>query len=543
MKKLSNKYKNLATLTLVLIMAIIAVKFLDISNPGVQADTIAQTLPFSQNWSNINLITVNDDWSSVPGIIGYRGDDATTTTAGIDPRTILADRSTPVNVVANQAAPNTFTTGAVAEFDGIPNPVVALQGSGTADAPHIVIRINTIGKSNIVFAANIRDIDGSADDAIQQVDVQYRVGATGNYTSVPGGYIADATTGGTDTQVTPLNLTLPAAANDQAIVDIRVITTNAIGSDELVGVDDINITSGGGTPTPTPTPRDANVDFNGDNKSDYVVTRNVSGGKNWYVNTNGSAGFTAIQFGVSTDIEIPEDYDGDNKDDIAVYRDGTQGAFYILQSQTNTFRAVAFGTTGDDPKVVADYDGDNKADIAVYRKSNTTGNVYLYISSITGNMIRTQWGSTTNIRPIVGDYDGDNKADFCVYDGNVFYLLKSTGGTEFIRFGEALDVTVPGDFDGDGKSDFALVRNQNGQLVWYISTRANTFLAYNFGLSSDVIAPGDYDGDGIQDVAVWRSSATPGATSFYSRKSSDGTLQVFQFGVPGDYPVANWYVH
>ena len=30
--------------------------------------------PFSQNWSNANLIPSNDDWSAVPSIIGYRGD-------------------------------------------------------------------------------------------------------------------------------------------------------------------------------------------------------------------------------------------------------------------------------------------------------------------------------------------------------------------------------------------------------------------------------------------------------------------------------------
>jgi hypothetical protein len=42
--------------------------------PAVQADGTAQTLPFSQNWSNTGLITTSDDWSGVPGIIGYRGD-------------------------------------------------------------------------------------------------------------------------------------------------------------------------------------------------------------------------------------------------------------------------------------------------------------------------------------------------------------------------------------------------------------------------------------------------------------------------------------
>ncbi|MBK8425636.1 MAG: hypothetical protein IPL27_06455 [Lewinellaceae bacterium] len=37
----------------------------------------AQPLPFSQNWTNTGLITVNDDWSGVPGIQGRRGDGLT----------------------------------------------------------------------------------------------------------------------------------------------------------------------------------------------------------------------------------------------------------------------------------------------------------------------------------------------------------------------------------------------------------------------------------------------------------------------------------
>ncbi len=123
------------------------------------ADNTPQTIPFTQNWTNTGLITAANDWSGVPGIIGYRGD-ALTASPGTDPQTIVADGSaTPVNVMANQTAPNTNTTGGIAEFE-ITNPVVALQGSGTADAPHLVIHLNTTGQSNITAAYNVRDIDG-----------------------------------------------------------------------------------------------------------------------------------------------------------------------------------------------------------------------------------------------------------------------------------------------------------------------------------------------------------------------------------------------
>src|SRR6185503_15320983 len=89
------------------------------------------------------------------------------------------------------------------------------------------------------------------DNAIQQVGLHFRVGTSGSFTNVPAGYVADATTGPSQaTLVTPVSAVLPAAANNQPIVQVRIMTTNAVGNDELVGVDDIQVTgSTGGQPT------------------------------------------------------------------------------------------------------------------------------------------------------------------------------------------------------------------------------------------------------------------------------------------------------
>ncbi|HEX9961486.1 MAG TPA: hypothetical protein VGB00_11170, partial [Pyrinomonadaceae bacterium] len=106
----------------------------------VSANTTPQTLPFTQNWTNTGLITANDDWSMVPGIVGYLGDITTTTQANLDPRAITQDFTTQ-DVIANQTSPDTNASGGVGEFE-IANPTIALQGSGTADAPNIVIYLN-----------------------------------------------------------------------------------------------------------------------------------------------------------------------------------------------------------------------------------------------------------------------------------------------------------------------------------------------------------------------------------------------------------------
>lgn len=211
---------------------------------GGVLDTTPQIPPFAQSWTNAGLITTNDVWTDVPGIRGFRGDNLTSGNA-TDPQTILAPGdTTPVDVIANQANPNTLTDGGVAEFDGIANRVVALQGSGTADAPHIEIYLNTTGLRQIRVSYNLRDVDSSTDNAVTRVAAHYRVGTTGAFTNLPAAYVPDATTGPSQvTQVTAVAVTLPAAADNRALVTVRVMTANAAGNDEWVGIDDISVTA------------------------------------------------------------------------------------------------------------------------------------------------------------------------------------------------------------------------------------------------------------------------------------------------------------
>src|SRR5262245_55833952 len=198
--------------------------------------------PLTQNWGNAGLITTNDDWSGVPSIIGYLGDIDAGSPTGVDPRTLTGAALGAVDVIANQSNPNTLATGGVAEF-AIADPTVALNGSGTADAPSLVVYLDATGRQDVRVQFNVRDIDGSADDAMQQVAVQYRIGDSGAWTNVTGGYVADATTANTATQVTAIDVMLPSAVNNQAQVQVRILTTNAGGSDEWVGIDDINVSS------------------------------------------------------------------------------------------------------------------------------------------------------------------------------------------------------------------------------------------------------------------------------------------------------------
>lgn len=44
-----------------------------------------------------------------------------------------------------------------------------------------------------------------------------------------------------DVKTTHVSVTLPSACNNAALVQLRIMTTNAVGNDEWVGVDNISI--------------------------------------------------------------------------------------------------------------------------------------------------------------------------------------------------------------------------------------------------------------------------------------------------------------
>jgi hypothetical protein len=246
-----------------------------IATAPVAADSTPQTPPFSQDWHDRNLISANDDWSGVPGIVGFLGQNITAN-SGADPQTLLTDSTATndVDVMANLPEAN-ITNGGVAEFDGaelFPDSVVALQGDGFADAPYLRINLQTTGLRSITVAYDLRDVDDTVDNAVQPVALQFRVGSTGTWTNVPAAFVADATTGPSlATLVTPVSALLPVAANDSPLLQIRIITANAVPADEWVGIDDISVTASAMDQPPAVVST-----FPGDNAADVPVDANLS---------------------------------------------------------------------------------------------------------------------------------------------------------------------------------------------------------------------------------------------------------------------------
>jgi len=262
-------------------------------------------------------------------------------------------------------------------------------------------------------------------------------------------------------------------------------------------------------------------DFDGDGRTDIAVFRPSD--SVWYLNRS-TAGFAAVQFGLSNDTIVPADYDGDRKTDIAIFRDG---AWYVLQSASGEVYISQFGSAGDIPQP-ADYDGDGRAELAVFRQG-----VWYTYNIVTGQTNQIQFGIPED-RPVAGDYDGDGKTDLAIFRPSTadwWYLSSLTGAQTTVHWGISTDIAVPADYDGDGKTDFAVYRDG----TWYILASTQGVMIFNFGLASDLPAPGDYDGDGKADAAVYREGV------WYILGTTNGVI-ITQFGLAGDKPIANAYV-
>jgi hypothetical protein len=410
---------------------------------------------------------------------------------------------------------------------------------------------------------------------------------------------------GNDTVVLFINPTLPGnepgsatlTAPDSAAADINpgsiALRQGASNTSPTVRVDGIRVGVSWASITTTP---DANVDMNGDGRTDFTVVRGTgspiaepnTAGKlftsyrerrkamlsktlfsptttaaYWYVLINNTwAGYSVPWGDADVDVFLSEDFDGDGKDDVAVYRPGNPGAFYVITASGNGSVLFLGNSLYDDPTVTGDYDGDGKADPAIYScpdPSAQPGPCYFRYIGTRDNPgqlvteVALGNGVALDFTPAPGDYDGDGKLDFCIRQpvpgspsASQYSLIRSTdSGQEQILWGLMSDTNEPGDYDGDHKSDFAVARDGSSGKTHYILTRTGNAFILQWGIAGDAPTPGDYDGDGTTDVSVYRPGILPNNSVFYSISVTRGFISAIPWGsclTPCDYPVANWNV-
>lgn len=207
-----------------------------------QTQPAIQTLPVSQNFGTASFATMP------AGFAGWAANGATLSTQSV------AEASAPTQNASMAAATATSTTGKVYGYanTGSNNGRVYIQTSGNATdgADQMVTAINTTGKVSITVTYKLEML--VALTRTIGVVMQYRIGHSGTWTTVTGTnnpYSHNTTS----LDVVNASVTLPAAADNQAEVQIRWATWRGTeaGSSSGIAIDDININGSTAPPTIT----------------------------------------------------------------------------------------------------------------------------------------------------------------------------------------------------------------------------------------------------------------------------------------------------
>jgi endonuclease I len=216
-----------------------------------QTNPAAQTLPYTQNFGTAAFSTPFAGMASWTGdgTRPYATQAAAETTLGGADQTISA--TTPA------------TAGSGGQYGDAPGGngrLSILQSSNpTNGTSQIVVAINTTGASSVSISYDLSMVVVNPRDI--GICLQYRNGTTGAFTTIAGTTViySNTSSNGGDadgpTDVDNYTVNLPAAAANQAEVQLRWVSWNPSGTGSRSGLafDNINITSGAASPCVAPT--------------------------------------------------------------------------------------------------------------------------------------------------------------------------------------------------------------------------------------------------------------------------------------------------
>ncbi|PSL33154.1 Ig-like domain-containing protein [Chitinophaga ginsengisoli] len=214
------------------------------ANAHAQTQPAAQPLPYQQPFSTLpaSATTYPDGWQ------GW---------------TLSGSPSGNFNVLPPASDKALVTGGASSTANGVYNysGKLGFLNSGSVDNS-LVLALNTTGQTNIAFQYDVMTLrnpyDGTSNTRINEVTLQYRIGNTGNFTNITGIEYQNGTTQQTGSGVTtPLDsahrsLTLPAACDNQPLVQLRWVNRqiSGAGSRPSFAIDNIVAGSSGADVTP-----------------------------------------------------------------------------------------------------------------------------------------------------------------------------------------------------------------------------------------------------------------------------------------------------
>lgn len=194
-----------------------------------QTNPTPQSLPYSQDFSSLASTS-----TSYPD--GWQGWQLSASGSSSSFRTVAPLGDQPLKASCSAST----TTGGVNNYNG----KIGVLASTSYD-PSLCLAINTTGFVDVSVEYEIMTIrnpyDGSSNTRINESTLQYRVGASGSFTSLTGVEYQNNTTTQTGTGVTtPQNpqtkaITLPSSCSNQSIVQLRWVQRDVSGGGSRPG--------------------------------------------------------------------------------------------------------------------------------------------------------------------------------------------------------------------------------------------------------------------------------------------------------------------
>lgn len=237
-----------------------------------QTNPTAQTIPYTQSFGGSQFNTLPSGWAAWNGLSG-----ASVTTQS------SAEGSAPIGDATVTAATATQSAAGVYGLAISSNARLYVQQSSntTNGVNQPVLALNTTGKTNITISFNYTAEVSVATRALGVV-LQYRVGISGGWTTLSVGVQNNPynqTTSTTAGTVTAASADLPAACENQSVVQLRWANWRPTGTGNSQGfsIDDISVTSTAPTPTIVLSPGSPTLNFGS------IATGNSSTGQSFQV--------------------------------------------------------------------------------------------------------------------------------------------------------------------------------------------------------------------------------------------------------------------
>lgn len=300
----------------------------------------------------------------------------------------------------------------------------------------------------------------------------------------------------------------------------------------------------------------ASGDFDGDGKSDLLVSRGSSGGVVTIFKNSSSKGI--ISFSSKLDFAAAGsnegaaigDFDGDGELDFVI----TGGSNLVsVHRNISTIGNISFASKITYPSsaapysvAIADLNHDGRPDLVVANDGDSVVSIYRNIST-PGNILfdnKVDWYSGPNPYGVsIGDLDGDGKPDLAIMTqgySRSLSVMRNTGTDGNISFAPIINILIQidpqildrtfiaaiGDVDGDGKPDITATASNSLRVLRNLSTPGNIsfslpqdFAAGNYVTS---VSLGDLDGDGKPDAVT--SNTLDNTVSVLKNTSAVGNI-------------------